>query len=251
MIKGVIFDLGETLIGFQGDWDEVFAQSRAALIDSLHEQGVAVDREDFSQAIQEEIERAHAAREEDYIERPTIELVRDTLEDFGFGQVERGAVQRAVGRMYSISQQHWHPLEGAVETVAELAQRGYRLGMISNASDVADVHHLVDKLGIRSRLDPILVSAGVGVRKPAAEIFERVLELWDLPPQAAVMVGDTLNADILGAQTVGMHNIWLRTAQDRDDNVAWRGEIEPEIAVDEIQQVPAEIETLARKTQDA
>ncbi len=249
MIQGVIFDLGETLIHFEGDWEQVFDQARHALIDALVGHGLDLDRRAFSEQFRSKVEWAHSIREDDYAERPSEDLVRETLAEFGYEQIDPGIVRTAVERLYAVSQAHWIPVEGARQSVGQLADSGYRLGMISNASDVADVHRLVEKVGVRRHLDPILVSAGVGVRKPAPEIFQRVLREWDLPAGAVVMVGDTLNADVLGAQKVGMHQIWLRTSADREDNVQNLGEIEPEITAAHITEVPDLIEDMVRWTQ--
>lgn len=249
MIEAVIFDLGETLIHFEGDWEQVFQRARDRLIDALGEQDIRVGRAEFSEAFKDTVERAHEQREEDYVERPSADLVRETLADFGFDDVDPAAIQAAVQSMYRVSQRHWEPIEGARDTVEILVKRGYRVGMISNASDVDDVQYLVDKVGVRDYLDPIIVSAGVGMRKPAHDIFESVLDAWDLPAGAVVMVGDTLNADILGAQRIGMHNIWIRTAEDREDNRNWRERVEPEAAVSHVREVPEKIVELSRKAQ--
>lgn len=249
MIQGVIFDLGETLIHFEGDWEQVFEQARHALIEALEVRGLDLDRGEFSERFRGKVEWAHSIREDDYTERPGEDLLRETLAEFGHEQVDPGVVRTAVDRMYAVSQEHWIPVEGAQQVVRQLEDRGYHLGMISNASDVADVHRLVDKVGVRSHLDPILVSAGVGVRKPAPEIFQHVLREWGLPAEVVVMVGDTLNADVLGAQKVGMHQIWLRTSVDRDDNQENMGEIKPEVTADHITEVPDLIEDRVRWTQ--
>lgn len=249
MIKGVIFDLGETLIHFEGDWEQVFQRARTALIDALESRGVEVDRSAFSEAFKDKVQRAHAQREEDYVERPSVDLVQETLTEFDRYDLDPPAIEEAVERMYRVSQRHWKPIEGARGTVSELSEQGYRLAVISNASDVADVQYLIDKAGVREHLEPIVVSAGVGVRKPAAEIFERVLQAWGFPAQEVVMVGDTLNADILGAQRIGMHSIWVRTAEDREDNVRALGQIKPEAAVGHIREVPETIRELTRNAQ--
>lgn len=251
MITGVIFDLGETLIHFEGDWDLVFRRARAALIDALESRGVELDRPAFSEAFRDKVERAHARRERDYVERPSADLVEETLVEFGRENVDPGVIEAAVEQMYRVSQRRWEPIEGARKTVAALAGEGYRVGLISNASDLADVHHLIDKVGVREHLDPIVVSAAVGLRKPAPEIFQPVLEAWDLPAEAVVMIGDTLNADILGAQRIGMHNIWVRTAEDREDNLRARGEVEPEASIGHIREVPETITELTRSAQGA
>jgi FMN phosphatase YigB (HAD superfamily) len=45
------------------------------------------------------------------------------------------------------------------------------------------------------------------VRKPHPAIFEKVLSRWDFPASQAVMIGDTLRFDVLGAQNSGLKGV--------------------------------------------
>ncbi len=95
----------------------------------------------------------------------------------------------------------------ATDVLSGLRTMNLRLGLISNASD----HRLIEGVMVRTRLapyfDPIVSSAGYGRIKPDPGIFHYVLERWDLPAERCVMVGDTLDADIGGAQALGMRAI--------------------------------------------
>ena len=84
------------------------------------------------------------------------------------------------------------------------------LGLISNAGDVENVQRLIDKVDIRGYFDPIIISSGIGIRKPDPRPFEMVLGQWQVNPESVVMIGDRLEADILGAQGTGIHQIWLK-----------------------------------------
>jgi putative hydrolase of the HAD superfamily len=114
--------------------------------------------------------------------------------------------------MYAISEAFWEPKPALHETLATLAREGYRLGLLSNAGDEANVQRLIDKVAIRSYFDPILISAAIGLRKPDPETFRIILRAWRLPESTVIMVGDLLEADILGANRTGIHSIWLRGA---------------------------------------
>ncbi|MBL8057596.1 MAG: HAD family hydrolase, partial [Anaerolineales bacterium] len=99
---------------------------------------------------------------------------------------------------------------------------------ISNAGDAANVQRLIDQAGLRPYFDPIVISAAVGLRKPNPQIFARVLAAWGRPAAECVMVGDTLGADILGAQLAGLRHVWLTAHADHPANRAHRGNIVPE-----------------------
>lgn len=64
-------------------------------------------------------------------------------------------------------------------------------------------------MGVDSKLDHILVSEDLGIRKPDPRIFERALDLAGAQPDESVMIGDSLQADIAGAASIGIGTIWI------------------------------------------
>ena len=99
--------------------------------------------------------------------------------------------------------QHFELYEDALPTLDALRDRGLKLGLLSNsARDMDDfvAHH-------RLTVDAVLSSRAHGKTKPHETIFRRMLELLDVPPDAAMMVGDTVDDDIDGALAVGMRAV--------------------------------------------
>jgi HAD superfamily hydrolase (TIGR01549 family) len=92
--------------------------------------------------------------------------------------------------------------------LASLRAAGLRIGLVSNsARDVREFarHHGLD-------VDAGISSFHHGRTKPHASIFRAVLDLLDVEPAEAAMVGDTIADDIEGAQALEMLAILL----DRD-----------------------------------
>jgi putative hydrolase of the HAD superfamily len=56
----------------------------------------------------------------------------------------------------------------------------------------------------------VLSSADIGIRKPAAGIFEAAAARLAIPASSTWFVGDTWNEDILGARDAGMQPLWFR-----------------------------------------
>jgi len=129
-------------------------------------------------------------------------------------------------------------VEGLHATLRQLAAAGLQLGLISNAADDGNVQRLIDWAELRPYFDPIVVSAANGLRKPNPAIFALVLQAWKLPPAEVVMVGDTLGADILGAQLSGMHNVWFSPYANHPANTAHRGNIIPEVELQRLEDLP-------------
>ncbi|OGO71595.1 MAG: hypothetical protein A2Z37_01385 [Chloroflexi bacterium RBG_19FT_COMBO_62_14] len=246
MIEGVIFDLGSTLIRFEGDWETVVLEGRMALVQSLLSTGLAIDGDTFSGAFQMELETSLRERQEDFVERPASSVLRKVLEQFGVPDTPDELVGRALRDMFAVSEAHWVLMPGAHAVLQELQRDSLRLGVISNASDTDDVNRLIDASDLRRYFEPILISAEVGRRKPDPSLFETVLRKWSLAPARVVMVGDTLSQDILGAQKAGLRQIWLTTQADTPLNRAYAGQIIPEAAAAELAEIPLLIRRMSQ-----
>ncbi len=238
MIEGAVFDLGSTLIRFVGDWHQVIKEGRRQMVQLLQQSGLELDVDQFDVTFEQTWQATVEQRETDHIERPMADLLRQVLTKLGHTQVSNTVVDQALERMFTSSESYWHPMPGVYSVLHELREADLRLGIVSNASDPANVHRLVDNAELRPYFDPIVVSAEQGVRKPDKRIFDPILRAWDLPPQRLVMTGDSLSADIAGARHVGMFSIWLTADADTPDNRAMHGKIEPDAIAEGLVEVP-------------
>ncbi len=244
MIRGVIFDLGSTLIRFRGKWSDVLAEGRAAMVAYLHHVGLALDGAAFAEDLRATFEANFRDRRQDHRERSTRSLVSEVLARQNLGDVAPAQLDEALRRLYAPSEVCWSLIPGAGDVLSRLSQRGYRLGMISNASDEANVLRLIDAAGLRATFDPIVISAAAGVRKPTASLFETVVRGWGIPPSEAVMVGDMLGEDILGAQRAGLHQVWVQAEADTAFNQEHVGVVIPERTAAQLADVVAAILSL-------
>jgi putative hydrolase of the HAD superfamily len=97
-----------------------------------------------------------------------------------------------------------------VDYISSLRPR-FLTGIISNAN--RDFRRdLTELWEISSCFDDILLSAEVGVMKPAAQIFWMALARLSIQPQEAVFLDDFVE-NVAGAQAVGMRAIHFRTPQ--------------------------------------
>jgi putative hydrolase of the HAD superfamily len=88
------------------------------------------------------------------------------------------------------------------------ALSGCRLGIISNGN--TDQQKLkLRRLGLENTFEVVVISEEVGVAKPKPQIFLEACRRASLKPQDCVYVGDHLEVDVLGSQSVGMKAVWL------------------------------------------
>jgi len=95
--------------------------------------------------------------------------------------------------------------EDTIPVLEELRRAGLKLGLVSNsARDVQEFarHHALD-------VDVGISSFHHGKTKPHASIFRAALELLEVEPAEAAMVGDTVEDDVEGARAVGIRAILI------------------------------------------
>jgi 2-haloalkanoic acid dehalogenase type II len=95
------------------------------------------------------------------------------------------------------------------EVLPTLAERGYRLGLISNADEDDPVIRALLDSRLPVTFEAVVTSQGAGAYKPAARIFEHALWRLDLDRVDAVFVGDSPASDILGGSRAGLRTIWV------------------------------------------
>ena len=96
----------------------------------------------------------------------------------------------------------WRLYPETLSTLEELQSRGFRLGIISNFD--ARLFGLLEDLGIAPFVDPVVISTHAGAAKPEREIFTQALTRIGVEADEALHVGDSYEADIVGAKAVGI-----------------------------------------------
>ena len=99
--------------------------------------------------------------------------------------------------------------EAGCQTLTELRDRGYKLGLITNRDSVEGFHGVLDKTDLWPYFDLILASGEVGIRKPEPGIFYTALERLGSRADEAFYVGDNYWADVVGAEHAGLTPVLL------------------------------------------
>ena len=102
----------------------------------------------------------------------------------------------------------------------QLSEWDISMGIISNTTNPVFMKELeLEDSGLKKYFDFTLYSSGVPYRKPHPSIFQLAINHFQLMPCEILFVGDSLSADILGAQKVGMKTAWINRKQDQTDIV--------------------------------
>ena len=129
-------------------------------------------------------------------------------------------VARAVWAASYVPYPHF-PLElydDTLSTLDSLRDRGLRMAVVTNSPWPGRVRQPdIGALGLGEYVNAVVSSGDVGYRKPHAFVFERALAAIGVEPREAVMVGDSLVNDVLGAQKLGITGVWKRNGRGTDD----------------------------------
>jgi HAD superfamily hydrolase (TIGR01662 family) len=231
----LFFDLGDTLIYDSDPWEPIFMHADRAMRRSLELAGFPLSRDPYGE-FNSIFELYYHRRKDSIQEETTVQLLDELMQNQGVSP-PRQVLMDAMRAMYAVTQENWFPESGAQPTLQKLSKQGYRLGMISNAADDENVQTLVDKVNLRPYFELILSSAACGVRKPDSHIFQLALDHFNVSPVHAAMIGDTLEADIFGANQMGIYSIWINKRAEISDD----GELiyQPQAIVSSLEQLPA------------
>lgn len=99
-------------------------------------------------------------------------------------------------------------IPGAAEVVERVSER-FRIAFVTNG--LADVQRpRLEASPLAGAAEVLIISDEVGAAKPDAAIFRAAFEAMGGPRREAVtMVGDSLTADIAGAEAFGLTTVWF------------------------------------------
>ena len=96
VFKGLIFELGNTLMYFDGNWSEVADIADAAMVENLVNAGCDLDQDRFAQDFRDRLNVYYIEREHEFVELTTAHILKTLLADYGYPSVSEDVVERAL-----------------------------------------------------------------------------------------------------------------------------------------------------------
>lgn len=195
MIRAVVFDLDNTLVDFMAMKDRAVEAAVRAMVDA----GLPASFEEVKSRI-DEIYRQEGIE---------YQRVFDTLLTRMLGEVDYKILAAGIIGYRRAREAALVPYPHVHLTLYELAKRGYKLGIVSDAPQLEAWLRLC-YLQLHHVFDAVVTFEDSGVRKPSPEPFRKILSLLGVEPKHSLMVGDWADRDIVGAAKVGMKTAFAR-----------------------------------------
>lgn len=213
MIRGVIFDLGDTLVTQEplagGDAN---LEAAAAILPLVEEySGYSPSAEELAAAIGRKLQDAVVESYESNHSQPDTEaLFHDVLDDLGCS-LPREHARTVLDGYFRRYYESMAPLADVMETLTLARGLSLKLGVLANVLWGPELlRDRLRRLGIAPLISCMVLSCEIGWMKPFPGAYREVLQRMDLRPSEVVMVGDDPYVDVIGAQRAGLKAIWKR-----------------------------------------
>ena len=142
------------------------------------------------------------------LEIPFFDGMNALAESMGDAYVQRAPYRTAL-------------IPDAIEVVRTLKERGHRMYILTNGFE--EVQHIKMKnSGLNSFFEAVFTSDALGYKKPDPQTFIQCLERTNSTASNAVMIGDDMECDVLGALNCGWRQVHFNPHGQRHGHQVWR-----------------------------
>jgi putative hydrolase of the HAD superfamily len=197
VIKAILLDFGGTIANTKTDWEMVSERAKSR----LELEDIRVDPVDLENAFKDAIEYRYQQHE------LGVELNSYDFFNHGLGILGHKVDLDITDELEQIVNDEGYVefVTGLEDVLMELSD-SYKLALLSNSWLEAPRKALRDH-GYGRWFDVMVCSFDIGIPKPDPRIFEFALDLLGVRAHEAVMVGDSLEADVKGALGAGLHAV--------------------------------------------
>ncbi len=195
MIKAVVFDLDNTLVDFMKMKKRAIEEAIPAMVDA----GLEITPE-VSQKIIDEIYKEQGIEYQKVFD----EFLNRVLNKVDYKILSAGIVAYRRAREASLI-----PYPHVYSTLNKLLKLGIKMGILSDAP-VKEAWLRLAYLNFHHIVDAVVTFDETGFKKPDPAPFKMILERLNVKPEEAIMVGDWVERDIVGAAKIGMKTAFAK-----------------------------------------
>ncbi|GHP13785.1 noncanonical pyrimidine nucleotidase, YjjG family protein [Lentilactobacillus fungorum] len=194
----ILFDVDDTLLNFEASEKQALEK----LFKTIHQPltpAVYRDYHDLNAQLWHRYERGEISRE-------TLLNSRFNLFFAHYGQNIDG---KLYGQKYRTFLSEGHDQIPQAQTLLNDIRPNHQLYVITNGIAATQQRRLKES-GLVNYFDDVFISERIGHKKPDSAFFEAVADqIQGFTKQSALVVGDSLTSDILGAKHFGIDSVWF------------------------------------------
>lgn len=195
LIRAIIFDLDNTLTDFM----KMKAEAVNAAIDGMIDAGLQLPRE----SVRARIDAIYKEQGMEY------QQVFDTLLESELGHIDPKILASGIVAYRKARGSSLKPYPHVQMTLLELAKRGIKLAVVSDAPRAQAWLRLCD-LSLQHVFDVVVTHDDTGEYKPSPGPFREALRQLEVAVDQALMVGDWPERDMVGAKSLGIKTVFAR-----------------------------------------
>jgi putative hydrolase of the HAD superfamily len=195
MIKAVVFDLDNTLVDFMKMKKRAIEEAIPAMVDA----GLEITPE-VSLKIIDEIYKEQGIEYQKVFD----EFLNRVLNKVDYKILSAGIVAYRRAREAALI-----PYPHVYSTLNKLLKLGIKMGILSDAP-VKEAWLRLAYLNFHHIVDAVVTFDETGFKKPDPAPFRMILERLNVKPEEAIMVGDWVERDIVGAAKIGMKTAFAK-----------------------------------------
>jgi len=235
--RAVIFDFIGTLVYCK---NYSMVDSEVKLYSALVSEGFELEKDRFLDAYKEAHQKYRKIRYEQFREVTNAVWVSEALCSLGFRTTpEHSGVKGALDIFFQDFLSTVELCKGAEQLLSQFASQ-YRVGLISNFTYAPVIYKCLQKTGIHSYFNTVVISEEVELRKPSPKIFYDTLNCLGVQAHEAVFIGDSPLEDIKGAKAAGLRTVFKPSQFNSLEDLV-QSKQTPDQIVEELAELPQRI----------
>jgi putative hydrolase of the HAD superfamily len=203
--KHLFFDLDHTLWDFEANAKATLLELHTAL--NLEERGVN-DFDLFHKNYLVHNEKLWERYRNGFIKQEDLRVKRMRLSLLDFKIADETLAQEMSVRFLDLLPTRTILFPYAKEILRYLTTKGYNLHLVTNGFEKTQ-HNKLNYSGLKYFFKEVITSEASNSLKPNKEIFEYAIQKCNTKPDECIMIGDSIEVDIVGALNAGIDQVYV------------------------------------------